>query len=131
MSEIYWLTRLDSIQGFFITALAIGAAVTVICWVIKMVCSALADDGTKVEENKTYVRNAKANLRWSIPAFVLGLLGVCFVPTSKDALLIWGVGGSIDYLKENPTAKQLPDKVINILDEWIDELAPDKGRNNK
>ena len=34
----------------------------------------------------------------------------------NDALLIYGVGGTIDYVKSNKTAKQLPDKCIKALD---------------
>lgn len=35
--------------------------------------------------------------------------------------MIYGVGGTIDYIKDNPTAKQLPDKYFKILDKWADE----------
>lgn len=40
--------------------------------------------------------------------------------------LIYGVGGTIDYLKDNETAKQLPDKVVIALDKYIDSLNEDK-----
>ena len=35
-------------------------------------------------------------------------------------MLIYGVGGTVDYIKANPTAKKLPDKCINALDKWVD-----------
>lgn len=35
--------------------------------------------------------------------------------------MIYGVGGTIDYIKENHTAKQLPDKYIKILNKWTDK----------
>ena len=44
------------------------------------------------------------------------------VPTKNDALLIYGVGGTIDYIKSNDTAKQLPDKHIKALDKLVDNL---------
>lgn len=31
----------------------------------------------------------------------------------------------MDYLKSNPTAKQLPDKCIKALDKWIDDTMND------
>ena len=46
-----------------------------------------------------------------------------FVPTSKDAMLIFGVGGTIDYIKSNETIKQIPDKCINALDAWVESLT--------
>jgi len=48
-----------------------------------------------------------------------------FIPTKKDALLIYGVGGTIDYIKQNPTAKQLPDKCVKVLDKWVDNWSTD------
>ena len=45
-------------------------------------------------------------------------------------LLIYGVGGTIDYIRKNDTAKQLPDKCIKVLDcfadKYIDEPKKDK-----
>lgn len=32
-----------------------------------------------------------------------------------------GIGSTIDYIKENPIAKQLPDKCIKILNKWADK----------
>lgn len=30
--------------------------------------------------------------------------------------------GTIDYVKSNETAKQLPDKCVKALDKWVDNL---------
>lgn len=53
-----------------------------------------------------------------------GLISTCvissfiliFIPSTKDMYMIYGIGGSIDYLRENETVKQLPDKCINFID---------------
>jgi hypothetical protein len=37
-------------------------------------------------------------------------------------MMIYGVGGTIDYIKSNDTAKQLPDKVVSALDKYLDSL---------
>ena len=42
--------------------------------------------------------------------------------------MIYGVGSTIDYIKENPTAKQLPDKWVKILDKWVDEQLQKEKR---
>ena len=34
---------------------------------------------------------------------------------------IYGIGGVIDYVQENPDAKQLPDKYIKVLNKWADD----------
>lgn len=57
-----------------------------------------------------------------LPMGLIAILGVIFVPTTKDALMIYGVGSTLEYLKQNETAKELPDKCIDALDAWIEEL---------
>jgi hypothetical protein len=52
------------------------------------------------------------------------------LPSKKDMLLIYGVGGTIDYIKNNDTAKQLPDKVVIALDKYFDTLNEDNKHNN-
>ena len=45
-----------------------------------------------------------------------------FVPTTKDAMLIFGVGSTLDYIKSNDTIQEIPDKCINALDAWVESL---------
>lgn len=44
-----------------------------------------------------------------------------FTPSERDLMLIYGIGGTVDYIKQNETAKQLPDKVIMAIDKYLDE----------
>lgn len=60
-------------------------------------------------------------LKKTLVAVVVSLLGVIFIPTKNELYAIYGIGGTIDYIRNNDTAKQLPDKVINALDKWIDD----------
>jgi hypothetical protein len=66
-------------------------------------------------------------LRYTFATLVISSLIFVFVPSTKEALLIWGVGSTIDYLQENETAKQLPDKCINALNDWVESLSDPKN----
>lgn len=50
-----------------------------------------------------------------------------FILTTNEALMVYGIGGTIDYIKSNETAKQLPDKYIKALDKWVDNLNEEKN----
>ena len=50
---------------------------------------------------------------------------------TNEALMIYGIGGTIDYIKSNETAKQLPDKCIKALDKWADNLNEEKQENKQ
>lgn len=57
----------------------------------------------------------------SIPIFLL-----LFVPSKRDMLMIIGIGGTIEYLKSNDTAKELPDKVIMAIDKLLDDTIEEE-----
>jgi len=112
MNELYWITRFDPICSCATTAFVIGIIALVIS--IFIIIVSLEEDDSDVK--KVGIKFFKI----SFTIFICGLIFKIFVPTSKEALLIWGVGGTIDYLQENPTAQKLPDKCIKALDKWVD-----------
>ena len=42
-------------------------------------------------------------------------------------MAIYGLGGTIDYIKSNDRAKKLPDKVVNALTCYLDYVEKEKG----
>lgn len=123
MSELYWLTRFDGLNKLGLIMLFISLAF--FCTMVIFFFASLED---KDEDGITLV---KKGMKVSFPIFIVGLLMVIFIPTTKQALLIYGIGGTIDYLKSNDTAKQLPDKYIKALDKWVDEYTMDEKQNKE
>lgn len=112
MNELYWITRFDPICSCATTTFVIGIIAVIISIFILIVSLEEGDDDIR----KIGIKFFKV----SFPILFVGLIFKIFIPTSKEALLIWGVGGTIDYLQENPTAQKLPDKCIKALDKWVD-----------
>ena len=54
-----------------------------------------------------------------VSIFLSGSIGSIFIPTTKEAVIIYGV--TIDYLKSNKTAGKLPDKALKVLDLYLDK----------
>ena len=115
MSEIYWITRLDAANGLLEAIIAISALVNVIFIILYFV-----GNFEKWEEVSIFKRIVKT----SIPTCIISILLYVFTPTKEDIFLIYGIGGTVDYIKQNDKAKQLPDKCINALDAWVDTLNP-------
>ena len=116
MSELYWLTRLEYIQNFLVIVMSVSGIALFITFVMWLMAN--------------YVEEAKLMLKWVVGTFttlVISSLIFVFVPSTKEALLIWGVGSTIDYIQENETAKQLPDKCINALNDWVESLNDPKN----
>lgn len=119
MEEIYWLTRLNGINTFFKVMAVFGIVFTVI-----------SIGGYIVTKNEDYVNDCWKELwiklfKYCFPTTIIITLLFIFTPTTKEALMIYGVGETIDYVKSNETAKQLPDKYIEALDKWVESLNED------
>ena len=109
MAEMYWITRMEYIQILFAILLIIGIAFT-----IASVINLYSDD---FEQDHPLWKFLKSGILMVLVA----ALGLVFVPSTKDMLLIYGIGGTVDFLKDNSTAQQLPDKCIEALDKFMDE----------
>lgn len=74
----------------------------------------------------------KRKFKCSLYALVFGATICVFIPSTKNLLIIYGVGGTIDYLKENKDANKIPDKCIKALDKYLDDaLKEDKDKDNE
>ena len=132
MNEIYWITRLDGICGFltFIAVFSVIAAVVLFfIGIIKRSDADIFNEDSKIwkqqiETSKMCLYLAK---RCSIAFFVSVFINA-FIPTTNEALLIYGVGGTIDYIKSNETSKQLPDKCVKALDKYLDNLTKEENQ---
>lgn len=117
MSEIYWLTRLDCVKnliGYSIVFAVIGLAIGIAYMIANI-------DRDYESEKQNFKIGKKITKICASIAIILGL-AACFIPNTHDAYMIYGVGGTIEYIKSNETVKQLPDKCIHALDKYLDEL---------
>lgn len=62
---------------------------------------------------------------------IVGAIGGILTPTEKEMCAIYGIGGTIDYIKSNDKAKQLPDKCIDALTRYVDSIENENKDNNK
>lgn len=126
MNEIYWLLILDNIEKVFtatsvLTVLGIG-----------VILVGLFGSGYSTKEEEEALE--KGGIKWMkrlLVIFVLSVLCNIFIPNTKQAMMIWGIGGTIDYVKSNNTAKQLPDKCIKALDKFVDEYMFNEENNKE
>ena len=119
MNELYWITRFDSICGFLFAIVIIFGFLALVFGVGYFV-HLDTDEETKISilRNRT-IKNLTI-------AIIFGIV-LAFIPSTKEALVIYGVGGTIDYVKSDSTVKQLPKKAILALDKYLNEITDDKN----
>lgn len=119
MELLYWITRFDALRMVFDTILISSGILGGILVVILII------GNTEIED---HIFNSMLKyLKIFAATFIITLTVKAFVPSTKEALMIFGVGSTIEYLKSNEKAMQLPDKCIDALDAWVEELNK-KGR---
>ena len=75
--------------------------------------------------------NAMYKIRKPIgPLFIVSLLVSIFCPSKNEMYMIYGVGTIVEYLQDSDTAKQIPEKTLNILNQWCDEYLTETNKNN-
>lgn len=123
MSEIYWITRLGYINTISTIFGVLGIIIGVVVLILYLVQKQEVIEGSyKYEEEKLFSDTLKECKNWTLSVGIVSILIAIFTPNTKEALMIWGVGNTIDYIKTNDTAQQLPDKCIDALDAWVESL---------
>ena len=117
----------------FLTAVAVVSFLISAFTVVFVVCNRIeANNYEKGGENwNYYMQRFKISLSY-FKRFIFVAIVACFInlfiPTTNEALMIYGIGGTIDYVKSNETAKQLPDKYIKALDKLAENLTKEENQ---
>ncbi len=118
MLELYLISRLGIIHGIAVGTTILSILVAIGCYV-----SIIQDEWTGEDllcsENKIKFRRFANKLLW---VFGFSLTFAVAIPKTSDIYLIYGIGSTIDYIQSNPKAKQIPDKCIDALNKWVDNL---------
>ena len=117
MNEIYWVTRLDHIRGFLIAIAVVGVLALIFLGI-----------GLSVDSSSDkLVKKLVAGIKTSIVSILVAALGIVFVPSTKEMLIIYAAGGSLDYISNSQTIKQLPDKCVQAIDALLEEYITPKN----
>jgi hypothetical protein len=106
MSTLYWITVLGNIG-------VICAVFAVLLLIALFFCAIFMID------TPSYRPIFKRILCAFIPLAFLGI----FIPNKQELYIIYGVGTTLDYIKDNPTSKQLPDKCIKAIETYLGKLS--------
>lgn len=120
MEELYWIGRFDVIFHFSLVLCIISLGISLIGF-IWWVCT------SEGEYNKDDAKMAKRILKTVVPIACVTLLLSIFTPTKREAYMIYGIGGTINRLRNDSIATKLPNKAIMAIDKYLEDI----NKNNK
>lgn len=125
MLELYLISRIGVVHGVFVAATVISILTAIICYIVSITTDDWSGEDICNEWQKSKLRKF-ANKMFVV--FGFSVLITVVTPTKEEAYFIYGVGSTIDYIQSNPKAKQIPDKCIDALNRWVDNLNETEER---
>lgn len=129
MNELYWITRLAILNSLASTVMGITLSIAVIIGFFWFIAFTTYDSDSYIHaEERAYNKicyTIKKYFKAWLTVFIISLIALLAIPSKKELLFIYGVGGTIDYIKSNDKAKELPDKVIDALTRYVDSEKKD------
>lgn len=120
-SKLYWLTRLDGINGFFI-ALDIISGVLILAIIIGCFISSDFDEYKKESEIKIR-KELRQKIRKKIPLLSvllsLGIIISIFTPTKNEAIFIMAGGKTMDYVQSDTSLSKMPYQATKIISDYL------------
>lgn len=124
MSELYWITRLGVISTASNIIFGLSLGVLLVAFLGYLVYK--FDYYYTEEELEKYDAKFRTVVIKIIPIITISALVSLLVPSKNELIMIYGIGGTIDYIQDNDKAKELPDKVIDALDIYLDNINKEK-----
>jgi hypothetical protein len=122
--KIYWLTRLDNFESFFITLVSIGSTFIVIRTIYRL-------DRLFMEEECASLKWYTHLFFWSI--YISSILGILFIPTKEEAVIIFAGGKTIDFIEADSSIQKIPHQTTEIISKFMEKeiLEINKELENK
>lgn len=114
---------MGGLHDFFVACMIISICVFLCFFIIT-----IATEAKRKEDAREKSLNILAA---SSIVVVLCVLLTIMIPSKKELYMIYGVGGTIEYLKSNPNAKEIPDKCIKALERWADSVNEENNKDSE
>jgi len=122
MKEIYWLQVIGN-AGEITTGVFIFAIFASVLLTLAFLIYDVYD-----EEQERQYKLIKRSMKYAFITLFIAAIGTVFIPSNKQILAIYGIGGTIDYIKSNDKAKELPDKVVDALTKYLETVGENRDK---
>lgn len=113
---MYWITRLDKLNNVFEGILGIGGMALLMLIIAYIITSAAKDYD---DESKTVNNLSRKWLKILFFPWVFSLLGITFIPTSKEMAMIYVVPNIAESQVIRQDIPEIYDLGVNALKDWL------------
>lgn len=122
-AKIYWLTRLDGINGLFIwLSILIGFFIVLI--IFSSQASKDFDEFKTGEELKQRIETRKkftSKIGFLTFLCIFSILVSIFLPTKNEAILITAGGKTMDFIQNDTSINKIPSQTTAIISNFLEK----------
>ena len=122
-TQIYWLSRLNALNSLFIMLSIVGSLATIAGTLIMFAMYPSCDD-READMMKKVVTRILA------PLSVIGILGMIFVPTTREAAAIIAIPAVVN----NPQVQSVGTNTLNLVEtgvQYLNDILTEKTNEGK
>lgn len=119
--KIYWLTRLDNIQGIFLAA----SIILSLLFIINFFSRYIDYDEEYLLFKKLYQRIIILTLA------ILVIITANLIPSKKEAIIILAGGKTMDFVQSDTSLSKIPSQATTIISSYLDKAIKEIKRENK
>ena len=117
--KIYWLTRLDNINGIFFAACIVLFMLLFFTYITRAI------EGEYFIFTKLYARTIL------IISFILCVIVTNLIPSKKEAIIILAGGKTMDFVQSDTSLSKIPAQATTIISSYLDKTIKEIKRENK
>lgn len=129
-SKLYWLTRLDNINGFAIVI----AIISIVTIAITLIWCAITSDFDEYEsrdeigKRKALRAKARGYIKSYVISFVVSLVLLIFLPTKNEVIFIVAGGKTMNFIQSDTSINKIPAQTTAIISDFLQKQIGDMNK---
>lgn len=134
-TKLYWLTRLENINNFFITCTVTSIALIVIISIYWLIHKEWDSFSSELAERIAYRKKLVNKRKFLFVVLFVCSMGMVLIPTQKEAVLIFAGGKTMDFIQQDTSIKKIPAQttllISTFFEKQIKELTEEDSKDKK
>lgn len=122
-SKLYWLTRLDNLDGLLIALIVVSAISILVIALFRFMTADFDEfyDEEVVKERKELRSKFTSKIKYIVAVLVVSVLLKVFLPTKNEVIFIVAGGKTLDYIKSDTSLSKIPYQATKYVSDYLDK----------
>ncbi len=124
-TSLYWLTRLDALNTFFILLIVLSIVCTIIYFIVFAIQGEWEKDEVKKALRDRFEKKWKKVPKTAMVLTAISSFMLVFLPTKTDIIVIFAGGKAMDFVQRDSSINKIPAQTTKIITDHLDKVIKD------